>query len=81
MLSLSWSADALGEQGPEIDSLLDTVETLDIGVSLLLELWPIERLDHLVGSGVVTETVGNGLSNIVGRISAVPHDLCFSQLL
>ena len=57
-------------------SLLDTVQSLDVGISLGLEGVPVERVDHLVGNLVVAETVCNSFSDMVGSVRTVPHDLC-----
>jgi hypothetical protein len=61
---------------PSVDqSLLNTIQSLDEGISLGLEGIPVERVDHLVGNLVVAETVGDSFSDMVGGICSVPHDL------
>jgi hypothetical protein len=56
-------------------SLLNTIQSLDEGISLGLEGIPVERVDHLVGNLIVAETVCNSFSDMVGSIRTVPHDL------
>lgn len=55
---------------------LDTVETLNVGISLVLHGRPVKFVDHLLGGRIITEAVCGGFANSIGHIGGVPHEFC-----
>jgi hypothetical protein len=53
---------------------LDSVQTLDVLVTLVLQCRPVELVDHLICCGLITETIRYGFTDVVGGIGGVPHD-------
>jgi hypothetical protein len=76
--------DEAGVAGVVVDAVLvevllvDAVEPVNVGVSLLLKRGPVKG-DRLVGWGRVeaghAEAVGVGVSEVLGDVGGVPHDL------
>ena len=59
----------------ETTDSLDPVESLDVRISLVLQLCPVELVNHLASGIFVPETVRSGFADIVRNIGSVPHDL------
>ena len=64
-----------GSSHDDLDlDLLDPVETLDVGVPLVLQIVPLELGDGDLG-GFVTESIVRRLAEVIGDVGRVPHDL------
>jgi hypothetical protein len=52
---------------------LDSVQSLDIVVALVLESGPVKVVDQLGGGRLVAEPVRSGFADVIGNVGSVPE--------